>query len=122
MKSRKNTIKRGGGLADIRVAKEYDGNEAPGGKPLGSNALREVFLVGDRIADEMINVTDRHDFQGDFFDLARKGGSKRKSRKSKKAKKTKKGRGSHEGGKKKCPKHCRRKTRHTRKRLKHRKN
>ena len=50
------------------------------------------------------------------------GGSKRKSRKSRKAKKTKKGRGSHEGGKKKCPKHCRLKTRRSRKRLKHRKN
>ena len=50
------------------------------------------------------------------------GGSKRKSRKSRKAKKTKKGRVAYEGGKKKCPKHCRRKTRRSRKRLKHRKN
>ena len=47
------------------------------------------------------------------------GGSKRKSRKSRK---TKKGRGSHEGGKKKCPKHCRRHTHRTRKGLKHHKN
>ena len=51
-----------------------------------------------------------------------KGGTKRRSRKSRKAKKTKKGRVAYEGGKKKCPKHCRRKTRHTRKGLKHRKN
>ena len=53
------------------------------------------------------------------------GGSKRKSRKSRKSrkgKKTKKRRGDHEGGKKRCPKHCRRKTSRTRKRLKHRKN
>ena len=55
----------------------------------------------------------------DFVSL---GGSKRRSRKSRKTKKTKKGRGSHEGGKKKCPKHCRRKTRRTRKGLKHHKN
>ena len=82
MKSRKNTIKRGG-AADLTLE------------------------------------------EGDFNASLNKGGSKyksRKPRKTKKSKKTKKRRGSHEGGKKKCPKHCRRKTRRTRKGLKHHKN
>mgnify|MGYP001395864060 FL=1 len=62
--------------------------------------------------------------KSDIIIFAQKGGSKlksRTSRKSRKSKKTKKGRGAYEGGKKKCPKHCRRKTRRTRKGLKHRK-
>ena len=61
-----------------------------------------------------------HNPESDTISLSKTyGGSKRKSRKSRK---TKKGRGSHEGGKKKCPKHCRRHTRRTRKGLKHHKN
>ena len=85
--------------------------------------------IGDRFIDinrRMFNSIDAKDpsasdglviYSGKAF-----GGSKRKSRKSRKSRKTKKGRGAYEGGKKKCPKHCRRKTRHTRKRLKYRKN
>ena len=63
--------------------------------------------------------------RGSFLVSLNKGGSKhksRKSRKTKKSKKTKKGCGAHQGGKKKCPKHCRRKTSRTRKGLKRRKN
>ena len=90
MKSRKNTMKHGGGT---------DGQVGA----LQTMDPKLAALFGEY-----------------YFDIL--GGSKRKSRKSRKAKKTKKGRGVHEGGKKKCPKHCRRHTRHTRKGLKHRKN
>ena len=94
MKSRKNTIKRGG------AAEQY---EYP-----SSGSSYEGYAIGI-----------------DLPNLVLEGGSKRKSRKSrksKKSKKTKKGRGAYEGGKKKCPKPCHRKTRRTRKGLKHRKN
>ena len=78
-------------------------DEAQAEEPLMEEPLMEV-----PVEVTFAGMTDR-----------KKGGSKHKSRK---AKKTKKRRGSHEGGKKKCPKHCRRHTRRTRKGLKHRKN
>ena len=104
MKSRKNRIKRSGGTSVGIGYSEYEPK------------LR--FSVSDLID------RGRQD-SGAGADVIRiLGGSKcksRKSRKSRKGKKTKKGRGAYEGGKKKCPKHCRRKTRRTRKGLKHRK-
>ena len=107
MKSRKNRIKRGGAAGAYEQASEqlvganYAGNAMP------------IFGVGNATPISGID---------DTFVIKAFGGSKHKSRKSRKTKKTKKGRGAHEGGKKKCPKHCRRHTRRTRKGLKHRKN
>ena len=131
MKSRKNRIKRSGSAAEFVIprtkfvnqgakfvipAAEFKGVDITAHMPLHGQGLRNVsgkaseHTILDRFGDP-IEVK-----------LITEGGSKRKSRKSKKSKKTKTGRGAYEGGKKKCPKHCRRKTRHTRKRLKHRKN
>ena len=120
MKSRKNTMKRGG---------SDDFNE--------TNAVTNTvdyisdlwFVEGGMtkqidtmpVHDQKISIND---FGADTWRIIdrKKGGTKRMSRKSKKSKKTKTGRGAYEGGKKKCPKHCRRKTSRTRKGLKHRKN
>ena len=115
MKSRKNTSKRGGAAAvDAATAFATDTanwtvaieNAAVGDAGSGIGA-GSGFISSHN--PENYTISLRKNF----------GGSKRKSRKSRK---TKKGRGSHEGGKKKCPKHCRRHTRRTRKGLKHRKN
>ena len=107
MKSRKNTIKRGGAYFP-----EINANR---------NGSSLKFF-----ARPSLKYFDGRPVQGSLVDsglkLEQKGGSKRKSRKSRKAKNTKKGRVAYEGGKKKCPKHCRRHTSRTRKGLKHRKN
>ena len=101
-------MKRGGAAGAYEQASEqlvganYAGNAMP------------IFGVG--------NATPISGIDDTIFVTKAFGGSKHKSRKSRKTKKTKKGRGAHEGGKKKCPKHCRRHTRRTRKGLKHRKN
>ena len=136
MKSRKKTIKRGGAAPLIFVEPgandefvEPGANDdfvIQGGKltqslPVSSGLNGEVFV--DFFHRKMTNeeISKKKSTQ----DQNKEGGSKhksKKSRKSKKSKKTKKGRGDHEGGKKKCPKHCHRKTRRTRKGLKHRKN
>ena len=111
MKSGKNTIKRGGAVTN---------SYSMGGWVSDYSRLIND-LVNSNIEfsynNENDNITASHK-----VDQKKQGGSKRKSRKSRKVKKTKKGRGAYEGGKKKCPKHCRRKTSHTRKGLKHHKN
>ena len=118
MKSRKNTMKRGGGGIAVNISKKdvdllnraAEDLRAQGllnGRNLISQELEQMILYPSVLNELDIDIL---------------GGSKRKSRKSRKAKKTKKGRGAYEGGKKKCPKHCRRKTCRSRKRLKHRKN
>ena len=93
---------------------------------LAINAANNSPTVASRTGDAKMSLdmqtTGNHDSIVNWknsIDALTNGGSKRKSKKSKK---TKKGRGAHEGGKKKCPKHCRRKTSRTRKGLKHRKN
>ena len=130
MKSRKNTIKRSGG--GNRVPLMDYANVSTSGGPIFNVMSAEVdplYLTVSSKIDDRLNAD--HIFNVGFSTRKGKelkeqvdflGGSKRRSRKSRKTKKTKKGRGSHEGGKKKCPKHCRRKTRRTRKGLKHSKN
>ena len=126
MKSRKNTIKRGGGgyiLAEgagkgTRVSYARQGQA-------NSDKLNVGVTIG--VPETQIEMTGNLspvilELESTEKKKTILGGSKRKSRKSRKAKKTKKGRGVHEGGKKKCPKHCRRKTCRSRKRLKYRKN
>ena len=123
MKSRKNTIKSGGGgyiLAE-RVGKELF-SETFAHKDLAKLNQINVDLKNGVRSTDLNTLVPEINNPDAFYIL---GGSKRKSRKSRKSrktKKTKKGRGTYEGGKKKCPKHCRRKTRRSRKRLKHRKN
>ena len=119
MKSRKNTINRGGGhgylvYGPVRTQKQ----------------LLKVAKFSKEYPADILDAVEGAEGQSGTFKRSRasrrvgilQGGTKRRSRKSRKGKKTKKGSGAHEGGKKKCPKHCRRKTRHTRKALKHRKN
>ena len=136
MKSRKNTIKRGGSADGANFSSVGLDYGAFSGKQFKS-LIDEKVKLGPPAAAKVLEVPvgsvavvpaadDRWrrtmEVQGINSIL---GGSKhklRKSKKSRKSKKTKKGRGSHEGGKKKCPKHCRRKTSHTRKGLKHHKN
>ena len=98
MKSGKNTIKRGGAVTNrySRFIKDF------------FNGTIDFPDQNDSAVEEILEEVNHNKLLG---------GSKRKSRKSKKSKK---GRGA--GGKKKCPKHCHRKTRRTRKGLKHRKN
>ena len=118
MKSRKNTSKRGGAGAyeqqddgHLFLAASFGGNSIQTVDANYAGNAMPIFGVG--------NATPISGIDDTIFVTGAYGGSKRKSRKSRK---TKKGRGSHEGGKKKCPKHCHRKTRRTRKGLKHRKN
>ena len=118
MKSRKNTSKRGGGHWKNGVVVIADREDIFETYPWSQTRVLAVETA--KAGAEMEETTDVFT-NGNKVDFL--GGSKRRSRKSRKAnKKTKKGRGSHEGGKKKCPKHCRLKTRRSRKRLKHRKN
>ena len=130
MKNRKSTMKRGGAAevdgeyvasplatsssaTDDAVAKW---EVAAAGRAAGAVA-RAAAAKGVGMYEAKINALSNI-----VEPLGLEGGSKRKSRKSRKSRKTKKGRGAYEGGKKKCPKHCRRKTRRTRKGFKHRKN
>ena len=120
MKSRKNTMKRGG-AAEVNWDYEM---AAMASRDLAADRMAAMQDVAASLTSKLAgkdeakitahsNIVER---------LGLEGGSKRKSRKSRKSRKTKKGRGAHEGGKKKCPKHCRRKTRRTRKDFKHHKN
>ena len=135
MKIGKKTMKRGGTAWKLGIASQD--------LALGNPALKKQGMLEEHVdveVDALIKVPDDivlaelgidskrsddmltiviPDSIVNSIDLFTNGGSKRKSKKSKK---TKKGRGAHEGGKKKCPKHCRRKTRRTRKGLKQRKN
>ena len=100
MKSGKNTIKRGGAVTNrySRFIKDF------------FNGTIDFPDQNDSAVEEILEEVNHNKLLG---------GSKRKSRK---AKKTKKRRGSPEGGKNKCSEHCHRKTRRTKKRLKHHKN
>mgnify|MGYP006952537493 CR=1 FL=1 len=102
-----------GGAALAKIEKKQDGSEVLGPASPGWPPRRR--REGVVYSDNPWNATSYSANVGLYSDEIQ-GGSKHKSRK------TKKGRGSHEGGKKKCPKHCRRHTRRTRKGLKHRKN
>ena len=122
MKSLKNTIKHGG-----RYVPSTNANLTLSGVVVedSANNLSSQFVYFDDPRQASFIEQKRAKLAESYIQQNVKGGSKRKSRKSKKsrkAKKTKKRRGSHEGGKKKCPKHCRRKTSRTRKSFKHRKN
>ena len=127
MKSRKNRIKRGGSAAEIVNLFINPEDRVTLRSAFGKSIKLEgsaILVDGAPITIEKYSGLDPEQY---FMSLNEavldiEGGSKHKSTKSRKAKKTKKGRGSHEGGKKKCPKHCRLKTRRSRKRLKHRKN
>ena len=152
MKSRKNTIKRGGAqvfvdASDVNVLlgkgdgplKVYESGLPSARRGAGESGLGisfpdlhtysvgridHILLKPGEIGSKEDPVSNPESFT-DLEAISILGGSKhksKKSRKSKKSKKTKKGRGAYEGGKKKCPKHCRRHTRRTRKGLKHRKN
>ena len=120
MKSRKNTSKRGGAGA----YEQQDDGHLFLAASFGGNSIQTVDANYAGNAMPIFGVGNATPISGidDTFVIKAFGGSKHKSRKSRKTKKTKKGRGAHEGGKKKCPKHCRRHTRRTRKGLKHRKN
>ena len=105
MKIGKKTMKRGSNatnISDMNAAIRIRDLRGPGSDEL------EFGGVAPRLFKKIDEII-----------IKSQGGGKRKSKKSKK---TKKGRGSYGGGKKKCPKHCHRKTRRTRKGLKHRKN
>ena len=127
MKSRKNTSKRGGAY-DHNEGLLYSSQQPAWNATNDTNAkVMKIYKNNDIDLNRFLNFdTKKRNIWfsngqiGDTISLSKTyGGSKHKSRK---AKKTKKRRGSHEGGKKKCPKHCRRHTRRTRKGLKHRKN
>ena len=103
MKSRKNTSKRGGGHWKNGVVVIADREDIFETYPWSQTRVLAVETA--KAGAEMEETTDVFT-NGNKVDFL--GGSKRRSRKSRKANKTtKKGRGSHEGGKKKCPKHCR---------------
>ena len=121
MKNRKNTIKRGGAYG----FKKMDPFTVEEAQILDNGEFKKDPSAKIRNKEVEVNeeVEVKEAVKKDPNKLL--GGSKRKSRKSRKSrktKKTKKGRGTYEGGKKKCPKHCHRHTRRTRKGLKHRKN
>ena len=140
MKIGKKTMKQGG-TTDAAGGTEPAANFAQGYNSFAfptNNTPRAITFFGE---DSMFGLGNDADIlipsipffvakpgnngEDNFTVSLNKGGSKhksRKSRKTKKSKKTKKGCGAHEGGKKKCLKHCHRKPRRTRKGLKHRKN
>ena len=123
MKSRKKTSKRGGAANFINEDSSSFTKQEASFDFLGKFDSTISDLSSPRVTyrdDEAIVKNLTNDIKEKKANI--RGGDKRKSRKSRKAKKTKKGRGVHEGGKKKCPKHCHRHTRHTRKGFKHGKN
>ena len=118
MKIGKKTMKRGGESG----SKFYEINLNNLEDPIALERVNAEKAKVDEAKKEASSqyVTYLWENKGlNWLNFYTKGGSKRKSKKSKK---TKKGRCAHEGGKKKCPKHSRRKTSRTRKGLKHRKN
>ena len=121
MKSRKNTIKCGGaGIAtDLQDYGIFESS-----KQIRA-AQHTTYANADAVSTTFDVAPLGNNRRGSFLVSLNKGGSKHKSRKSRKTKKSNKtntGCGAHQGGKKKCPKHCRRKTSRTRKGLKRRKN
>ena len=128
MKSRKNTMKRGGATIVGESGSAHVDTIIEAGE---DDYFRGMYHPDTKLMREKLYITPWNIALGNTSNKEEQlnekitseeiagGGSKRKSRKSRK---TKKGRGAHEGGKKKCHKHCRRHMRRTRKGLKHRKN
>ena len=122
MKSRKNRMKRGGAAASHPMYGQPRNATltGTGTRPqLRATIYPKIFYVTEPVTSPngmgysnyaTTIPADTDDLS--IFTIKAFGGSKRKSRKSRK---TKKGRGAHEGGKKKCHKHCRRHMRRTRK-------
>ena len=103
MKSRKNTMKRGGGHGYL----VYDPVSTQKQLPQVTKFIKEYqpdILDAVERLEGQIGTSKRSTASKTMGIL--QGGSKRRSRKSRKTKKIKKGRGAYEGGKKKCLKHC----------------